>query len=174
MTAENVPNAPQQSRNQTNRHWILPEATEATEGITFPLITRMNADGEPRPTPESDFTGGRRGSGGIPETAVETTDFTDRHGLSPQSIRVYPCPSVVKNVWVIFENPRPSARSAEKSVAELGLWIEADSVLSVSSCKFLFELLKNPLSLRRLENDVVRPFSRTAPGKSGSPAANSR
>jgi len=63
---------------------------------------------------------------------------------------------VVKNVWVIFENPRPSARSAEKSVAELGLWIEADSVLSVSSCKFLFELLKNPLSLRRLENDVAQ------------------
>ena len=50
-------------------------------------------------------------------------------------------------------HPRPSAPSAEKSVAELGLWIEADSVLSVSSCKFLFELLKNPLSLRRLENN---------------------
>jgi hypothetical protein len=32
-----------------------------------------------------------------------------------------------------------SAPSAEKSVVELDLWIEADSVLSVSSCKFLFE-----------------------------------
>jgi hypothetical protein len=28
-----------------------------------------------------------------------------------------------------------------------------DSVFSVSSCKFPFELLKNPLSLRRLENN---------------------
>jgi len=53
-------------------------------------------------------------------------------------------------------HPRPSAPSAEKSVAELNLWIEADSVLSVSSCKFLFELLKNPLRLRRLENDVAQ------------------
>jgi hypothetical protein len=46
-------------------------------------------------------------------------------------------------------------------VAELDLWIEADSVLSVSSCKFLFELLKNPLSLRRLENDVVQRAPRS-------------
>jgi hypothetical protein len=41
-------------------------------------------------------------------------------------------------VWIL-QNPRPSAPSAEKSVVELDLWIEADSVLSVSSCKFLFE-----------------------------------
>jgi hypothetical protein len=74
-------------RHQTNRYRILQEATEATEGITFPLITLISAD------------------------------------------------------WMI-RNPRPSAKSAEKSVAELDLWIEADSVLSVSSCKFLFELLK--------------------------------
>jgi hypothetical protein len=36
--------------------------------------------------------------------------------------------------WML-ENPRPSAKSAEESVVELDLWIEADSVLSVSSCK---------------------------------------
>ena len=51
--------------------------------------------------------------------------------IEPQSIRVHPCASVVKNVWVIF------AKSAGKSVAELDLWIEADSALSVSFCKFL-------------------------------------
>jgi hypothetical protein len=49
--------------------------------------------------------------------------------------------------WML-QNPRPSAKSAEKSVVELDLWIEGDSVLSVPSCKILVELLKNPLSLR--------------------------
>ena len=48
-------------------------------------------------------------------------------------------------------HPRPSAPSAEKSVAELGLWIEADSVLSVS-CKLLFVLsgLCDAIGLRNL------------------------
>jgi hypothetical protein len=39
-------------------------------------------------------------------------------------------------------HPRPSAKSAEKSVVGLDFWIEAESVLSVSSRKFLYELLK--------------------------------
>jgi hypothetical protein len=46
--------------------------------------------------------------------------------------------------WML-QNPRPSAKSAEKSVVELDFWIEADSILSVSLCRFLFELLKNLL-----------------------------
>ena len=46
--------------------------------------------------------------------------------------------------WML-QNPRPSAISAEKSVVELDFWIEADSILSVSLCRFLFELLKNLL-----------------------------
>ena len=57
-------------------------------------------------------------------------------------------------------HPRPSAKSAEKSVAELDLGIEADSVLSVSSCKFLFDLLKNPLRLQRPEYNVVQSANR--------------
>ena len=42
------------------------------------------------------------------------------------------------------------------------LWIEADSVLSVSSCEFVFDLPKDPLSLRRTAGDepvVVRRLS---------------
>jgi len=46
--------------------------------------------------------------------------------------------------WML-QNPRPSAKSAEKSVVELDFWVEAGSVLSVSSCKILFELPKTPL-----------------------------
>jgi len=42
----------------------------------------------------------------------------------------------------MLQNPRPSAKSAEKSVVELDRWIEAGSVLSVSSCKLLFAALK--------------------------------
>ena len=49
--------------------------------------------------------------------------------------------------WIL-QNLRSSAKSAEKSVVELDRWIEAGSALSVTSCKFLFELLKNPLSLQ--------------------------
>jgi len=49
--------------------------------------------------------------------------------------------------WML-QNPRPSAKSAERSVVELDLWIEGDTVLSVPSCEILVELLKNPLSLQ--------------------------
>jgi len=48
MTAENVPNAPQQSRNQTNRHWILQEAAEEAEESLKrqlkPRISRIDTD----------------------------------------------------------------------------------------------------------------------------------
>ena len=47
---------------------------------------------------------------------------------------------------------RPSAKSAGKSVAESDLWIEANSVLSVS-CELLFELsgLCDEIDLRNLD-----------------------
>jgi hypothetical protein len=52
-------------------------------------------------------------------------------------------------------HPRPSAPSAEKSVAELDLWIEAASVLFVSSCEILIERLKNSPGLQLFENTIA-------------------
>jgi hypothetical protein len=52
-------------------------------------------------------------------------------------------------------HPRLSAPSAEKSVAELDLWIEAASVLFVSSCEILIERLKNSPGLQLFENTIA-------------------
>jgi len=49
------------------------------------------------------------------------------------------------------KNPiRDHLQNRRKIRGRMDLGIEADSVLSVSSCKFLFDLLKNPLRLHDL------------------------
>jgi hypothetical protein len=57
------------------------------------------------------------------------SDFTGGNGGM-----IFPLITRISADWML-QNPRPSAKSAAKSVVELDLWIEADSVLSVSSCK---------------------------------------
>jgi hypothetical protein len=58
----------------TKPELILQEAAEGTEELICPLITRISADGEPRPTPESGFTEGRRGSGEMTSAVNRCSD----------------------------------------------------------------------------------------------------
>jgi hypothetical protein len=61
---------------------------------------------------------------------------------------VFPLITRISADWML-KNPRPSAKSAEEFVVGLDLWIEANSVLSVSSCKNILHLARTGLKRRR-------------------------
>ena len=104
---------------------------------------RLNGRGGAATEPDLDFTGGRRGNGGM------TLPRITRIGAD----------------W-LPPDPRPSASSAENSGAAYGGALQYGA-----TCQ------SHPLKCTQENNrlgDSERPFFRTAPGKSGSPAANNR